>query len=92
MKVLGKIVLFGVGAALGYYLANNKVDIEINTEPIVNKVKEKINQVMGKNSCDSESCDCGDVIDEAADKAEDFVEDIADGVKDAIDDFGGANA
>lgn len=61
MKIFGKIVLFGAGTALGYYLANNKIDVELNVEQIVDKVKSKVNEAMGKTcTCENESCECGE--------------------------------
>lgn len=76
MKIFGKIVLFGAGAALGYYLANNKIDVELNVEQIVDKVKSKVNEAMGKTcTCENESCECGDDCcceDEQENVSEDF--------------------
>lgn len=76
MKIFGKIVLFGAGAALGYYLANNKIDVELNVEQIVDKVKSKVNEAMGKTcGCENESCECGDDCcceDEQENVSEDF--------------------
>lgn len=61
MKFFGKVMLFGAGAALGYYLANNKVSVEVNIEEFVDKVKSKVNEAMGKTcGCVEESCECGD--------------------------------
>lgn len=61
MKFFGKVMLFGAGAALGYYLANNKVEVELNVEQFVDKVKSKVNEAMGKTCCCAdESCECGD--------------------------------
>lgn len=61
MKFFGKVMLFGAGAALGYYLSQNKVEVETNVEQLVDKVKSKVNEAMGKTcGCAEESCECGD--------------------------------
>lgn len=61
MKFFGKVMLFGAGAALGYYLSQNKVEVETNVEQLVDKVKSKVNEAMGKTcGCAEESCECGE--------------------------------
>lgn len=61
MKFFGKVMLFGAGAALGYYLSQNRVEVETNVEQLVDKVKSKVNEAMGKTcGCAEESCECGD--------------------------------
>lgn len=61
MKFFGKVMLFGAGAALGYYLSQNRVEVETNVEQLVDKVKSKVNEAMGKTcGCAEESCECGE--------------------------------
>ena len=61
MKLFKNLVVFGVGAAIGYLVATNHVEINLNTEPIVEKIKSKIDEIKNaKCCCKDDECCCGD--------------------------------
>lgn len=59
MKLLRTLLVFGTGAAVGYLLASNRVELNVSIDPIVDKVKNTLSGVMNQGGCTCESeCDC----------------------------------
>lgn len=63
MKALKTLFVFAAGAAAGYFIATNRVELNINIEPVIEKIKEK----LGIEVID---CDCDCCCDEDEEKYE----------------------